>query len=290
MRSVLKLFTMLTATAIGLPAVVVAQANKPVIAVLTFDNVSIGKDRADYDGLGKGIADLLITDMASNTKVRLVDRDRIQTVLQEHNLIKANSIDPQTAVRVGKIVGAQYVIVGSFMNANGQMVLTGRTIDVETTEIANPQKVQAKGDDVLGLIAQLSSKLNNDIKLDAKPVRRTGDAGAAAPGASANVPPAATPVTGAQQGNAAPPKMVGPKSAAAPAPPPKVETFAKELPPQARAVKLDLAMARVYSSALDEMDKKNPTKAAALFRQVIAKYPTFTPAKDNLEKVSKSGN
>ncbi len=285
MRSVLKMTTLLAATsAFAFPAIAAAQANKPIIAVLAFDNTSIGADAKNYDGLGKGIADLLITDMASNAKVRLVDRDRIQTVLQEQNLVKANAIDPQTAVRVGRILGAQYAIVGSFMNVNGQMVLTGRTIDVETTEIANPQKVQAKGDDVLGLIAMLSQKLNNDIKLDAKPGRRVGDAGAAAPASAPATAPATAPAA-TPQGSPAPAKNAATKSA-----PPKVETFAKELPPQAKTVKLDLATARVYSSALDEMDKKNPAKAAELFRQVVSKYPNFTPAKDNLDKVSKSGN
>jgi TolB-like protein len=292
MRSVFKLTHLFAAaTALALPAVVAAQGNRPVVAVLEFTNASIGKDARDYDGLGKGIADLLITDMASNQKVRLVDRDRIQTVLQEQNLVKAGSIDPQTAVRVGKILGAQYAVVGTFMNVSGQMVLTGRTIDVETTEIANPQKVQAKGDDVLGLIGQLSSKLNNDIKLDAKPVRRTGDAGTEsptkAPAVNAGPAPQGKPV----ETKAVETKTVETKPPVKSAVPvTKVETFAKELPPQARSVKLDLATARVYSSALDEMDKKNSAKAAELFRQVVAKYPTFTPAKDNLEKVSKSGN
>ena len=285
MRATLKTtVTLAVAFAVAFPTMAVAQANKPIVAVLSFDNNSIGKDRADYDGLGKGIADLLITDMASNPKVRLVDRDRIQTVLQEQNLVKSGAIDPQSAVRVGKILGAQYVILGGFMNANGQMVLTGRTIDVETTEIANPQKVQAKGDDVLGLIASLSSKLNNDIKLDPKPTRRTGDAGG---GSAAPAPASNPPAKASQQGSSAPTKS----AATTPATPTKkVETFAKELPPQARAVKLDLATARVYSNALDEMDKKNPAKAAQLFKQVIAKYPEFTPAKDNLQKVEKAGD
>jgi TolB-like protein len=284
MRPVFKLTHLFAAaTALALPAVVAAQGNKPIVAVLEFTNASIGKDARDYDGLGKGIADLLITDMASNQKVRIVDRDRIQTVLQEQNLVKAGSIDPQTAVRVGKILGAQYAVVGTFMNVSGQMVLTGRTIDVETTEIANPQKVQAKGDDVLGLIAQLSSKLNNDIKLEAKPGRRTGDAGTEAP---AKAPAVNAP---APQGKPAETKAVETKPPVKSAVPvTKVETFAKELPPQARSVKLDLATARVYSNALDEMDKKNSAKAAELFRQVVAKYPNFTPAKDNLEKASKS--
>src|SRR5215212_3374311 len=103
MRSVLKLTTVLAATfAIAVPAVVAAQASKPIVAVLSFENTSIGADAKNYDGLGKGITDLLITDMASNAKVRLVDRDRIQTVLQEQNLVKAGAIDAATAVRVGK--------------------------------------------------------------------------------------------------------------------------------------------------------------------------------------------
>jgi len=289
MRPVFKFAHLFAAvTALALPAVVAAQGNRPIVAVLEFTNASIGKDARDYDGLGKGIADLLITDMASNQKVRLVDRDRIQTVLQEQNLVKSGSIDPQTAVRVGKILGAQYAVVGTFMNVSGQMVLTGRTIDVETTEIANPQKVQAKGDDVLGLIAQMSSKLNNDIKLEAKPGRRTGDAGAEAPAKTPAKAPAVD-VGPAPQGKAAETKAVETKPPVKSAVPvTKVETFAKELPPQARSVKLDLATARVYSNALDEMDKKNSAKAAELFRQVVAKYPNFTPAKDNLEKVSKT--
>jgi len=289
MRPVFKFAHLFAAvTALALPAVVAAQGNRPIVAVLEFTNASIGKDARDYDGLGKGIADLLITDMASNQKVRLVDRDRIQTVLQEQNLVKSGSIDPQTAVRVGKILGAQYAVVGTFMNVSGQMVLTGRTIDVETTEIANPQKVQAKGDDVLGLIAQMSSKLNNDIKLEAKPGRRTGDAGAEAPAKTPAKAPAVD-VGPAPQGKTAETKAVETKPPVKSAVPvTKVETFAKELPPQARSVKLDLATARVYSNALDEMDKKNSAKAAELFRQVVAKYPNFTPAKDNLEKVSKT--
>src|SRR6266581_4366547 len=219
---------------LALPGIMRAQAAKPVVAVLSFDNNSIGKDAHDYDGLGKGIADLLITDMASNAKLRLVDRERIQMVLQEQNLVQSSSIEPQTAVRVGKILGAQYVVVGGFMKANDSMVLTGRTIDVETTETANPQKVQAKGDDVLALIAMLSGRLNNDITLEAKPGRRVGAAGgAAAPSALGQGSPT-------QSGVARP----GPA---------KIETFARPLLSRAKVVKLDVATARIYSSALDEM-------------------------------------
>src|SRR5690242_13368506 len=162
---------------IGAPALAVAQANNPVVAVLYFDNNSFGKDRADYDGLGKGIADLLINDMASNASMRVVERDRIQLILQEQSLVQTKSIDPQTAVRLGKLLGAQYMITGGFMSdGKGTLLVTSRVISVETGAIMNPLKLESKGgEDVLGLIGQLSARLNSDLKLPPLP-RQTGDA------------------------------------------------------------------------------------------------------------------
>src|SRR5947207_11704101 len=95
--------------ALAVPAMSQAQS-KPVVAVLYFDNTSFGKDRADYDGVGKGIADMLITDMAQNPNLRVVERERIQSLLVEQQLTKAGTIDPQTAIKLGKIIGPQYMI------------------------------------------------------------------------------------------------------------------------------------------------------------------------------------
>src|SRR3954469_1633244 len=158
-------FTLAAVAAITMatPAIAVAQAAKPVIAVLYFDNNSFGRDRADYEGLGKGIADMLITDMAGDPSVRVVEREQIQSLLTEQQLTKAGTIDPNTAIKLGKIIGAQYMITGGFMSdGHGTLILTARAINVETSAITNPTKIVSKGDDVLGLINQLSTRLNTD--------------------------------------------------------------------------------------------------------------------------------
>src|SRR5438477_3145464 len=95
MRSFVRSAVALASIAMVAPAIVHAQA-KPVVAVLYFDNNSIGKDHADYDGVGKGMAELMINDLAQNPNVRVVERDRIQQVLVEQNLTKQGAIDPQT--------------------------------------------------------------------------------------------------------------------------------------------------------------------------------------------------
>lgn len=156
-----------------------SQDTRPTVAVLYFDNNSIGRDAADYAGMGKGVADLLITDLTAAANVRVVERERIEALLHEQNLAKQGQIDPATAVRLGRILGARHMITGGFMSTGDRMVLTARAFDVETGQIVHTQKVSQAGDDVLALIGELSTRLTTSLKLP--PVeRRTGDAGQAA--------------------------------------------------------------------------------------------------------------
>lgn len=254
------------AALVAAPAVSMAQADtRPVVVVFTFTNSSIGPARAEFDGIATGVQDLLITDLASNAKIRLVDRAHIADLLQEQKMAKDGAIDPQTAVRVGKILGAQYAITGGFLSdGHGKAVMTGRTIDIETTQIINPEKIEGNSDNVLGLISQLSSKISGGMNLAPRPGRKVGDAGDAGTKSG----------SATQSGSAA-------KTPAAP-----TETYAKAQAPavveKTMKVKLDVATMKTYSSALDEMDKKNNAQAKKLLTQVVAKYPDFEPAQRNL--------
>jgi TolB-like protein len=266
MRKFVRSAMALTSLAVFAPAIVQAQA-KPVIAVLYFDNNSIGKDHADYDGVGKGIADMLITDMAQNPNVRVVERERIQSLLTEQNLTKAGTIDPQTAIRLGKIIGAQYMITGGFMSdGRGTFVLTARAINVETSAISNPQRLTSKGDDVLGLIAQLSTKVNTEMKL---PATRVGDAGGAMGAMPAGHPAVEKPAEKAAEAA-------------------KVAE-AKPEPAKAKSSrKMDMKTVMLLSKALEEEDAGNRTKAVELYRQVVDKFPEYAPAQQKIKKLSQS--
>lgn len=271
-RPAARVTALAAAAALMLPAAVRAQDNRPVVVVYAFNNSSIGAGSADFNGVQTGIQDLLITDLASNSKYRLVDRARINQILQEQGMVKTQQIDPATAVRLGKIMGAQYAITGGFMStASGEAVLTGYTIDIETTQISNGQKIQGKSSDVLGIINQLSTRLASNMTLAPKPgapARRTGDAGeaqkpAAAP-AQSGAPTAGAPTAQAQS---------------------NVERFAKPVSEKARRTKLDAASLKTYSNALDEIDKKNVAKARTLLEQVVRANPDFEQAKNQLEKL-----
>jgi TolB-like protein len=261
------------AALVAAPAVSAAQAdNRPVVVVFTFTNSSIGPARSDFDGIATGVQDLLITDLASNNKLRLVDRAHIAEIMAEQKMAKDGMIDPTTAARVGKILGAQYAITGGFMSdGKGKAVMTSRTIDIETTQIINPQRIDGAPDNVIAMISQLSSKVGG-ASLAPKPGRKVGDAGAAG-----STKPGEAPKTGSATQSGTPVNTVG------------TETYAKAVAPsvveKTMKVKLDAADMKTYSSALDEMDKKNNAKAKQLLTQIATKYPDFAPAQRNLQKL-----
>ena len=265
----------------ALPAVSLSQDNRPVVVVFTFMNSSVGTGRGEYDGVSTGIQDLLITDLADNSKIRLIDRTYLNEVLAEQKLTKDGQVDPTTAIRLGKIFGAQYAVTGGFMSdGHGNVILTGRTIDIETTQIGNPTKINGKADNVLAAISELSTKVSSNLNLAPKPGAGRGDAGAAAKGTPAQT--GSTPYYGSTSKTAS----ATSKTASATSTPPASVRYAKPTTNQdALTVKLDAPALKLYSQALNAMDAKDNAKAIALFKQVLDRFPGFEPAERNLKKL-----
>ena len=144
-------------------------AAPPTIAVLYFDNGALLR-RADYAPLSKGITDLLITTLAANDAIRVVERDRLQQVLEEQDLQGTSRIDPETAVRVGKLLGAQHLITGGFViDPRENIRISARAIRTETSELEYSESVSGKAEDVLTLIDQLARKVDAGLRFPPPP-------------------------------------------------------------------------------------------------------------------------
>jgi len=156
------------------PALVRAQNptadRRPTVAVMpNFDNGAI-MNRADYDALGKGIADVLITELSANPSIRVIERDRVQQLIDEQNLSASGRVEKSTAVRVGKLLGVHHMIFGGFIvDPKGQMRLDARAVNVETSEIEHVESVTDKSDNLLAILSTLAEKLNRGLKLPAMP-------------------------------------------------------------------------------------------------------------------------
>ncbi len=157
----------------GLRLPVAAQDRRPGIAVLPFENGgSYGKDREDFDALRKGLAAMLISELAWNSDVRLVDRFETQRVLDEQGLAVAERVDKETAAKIGKLVGARYMITGSFIDLYGDFRIDARMINVETGEIMKVVRNDPKyhdRKDMMRMVESVGTLIMRDNRLPPLP-------------------------------------------------------------------------------------------------------------------------
>jgi TolB-like protein len=159
---------------LGLAAPTAAQARgqdtRPGIAVMPFDNGgSYGQDKENLDALQKGIAGMLISELSANPAARVVEREEVQKLIEKQNLGASGRVDPQTAAKIGKLVGARYVVLGTFIDFYGDFRVDARLVNVETSEIVKVEKDQAQRDHLFQIIQNVAGHLMKDANLPALP-------------------------------------------------------------------------------------------------------------------------
>ena len=140
---------------------------RPTLAVLYFTNSAL-VDFDSYAPLSKGMAEMLINEIAQNSAVRVVERDRLQPLLEEQNLQNSDRVDKETAVKLGKTLGARHMLMGSFViDPNQNLRIDVRAVNTETSAIEYVKTVSGKANQLLQLVIDLGQQINAGLKLPA---------------------------------------------------------------------------------------------------------------------------
>jgi tetratricopeptide (TPR) repeat protein len=92
--------------------------------------------KAQYEPLGRGLAEMLITDLANVGDLRVVERVRLQAILSELEFGQTDYVDPASAPRVGRLLGAGRLAGGSYRVTQAEdirMDMTVIELNSETT-------------------------------------------------------------------------------------------------------------------------------------------------------------
>jgi TolB-like protein len=143
--------------------------------------ISAMRDPADWAPLGKGMPQILMTELGANQDLRVVERERLQTVLDELKLSTSDLADPTTAARVGKLLGARYMVTGGVnVDRRNRIRLDVRGVRIETGLQEYADKLEGNADDVLALIARIGEKMSRNFDptpFDAPSGRSSGSSG-----------------------------------------------------------------------------------------------------------------
>lgn len=160
--------TLLSLVPVLLAAQQRGQDTRPGIAVFPFSSGgSYGQGKEDFAALERGIAGMMISELSQNPAARLVERQEIQRLVDEQNLGAQGRIDPQTAAKIGKLVGARYVVLGSFIDFYGDFRVDVRLVNAETSEIIQTEQDRMQRDHLFDLIRNIATRLMKDANLPA---------------------------------------------------------------------------------------------------------------------------
>jgi len=106
--------------------------------------------------LGTALAELLTTDLAQTTRLRVVERSQVQALLDELKLAQSGRVDTATAARSGRLMGAGRIVQGRVEGTEAALSLQAAVLRVPREAAgANPLREQ----DALARLFELEKRL-----------------------------------------------------------------------------------------------------------------------------------
>ncbi len=140
-----------------------AVANEATIAAMPPESNTVAVMPFSYNGtdssiqpLRRGLAQLLVTDLAKSRQIRVLERERMQAIVSELRLSDSSRADPAAALRTGRLLRAAEVVQGSIADQPGnQLQVNAAVVDVGSAGI----KATAQGKDLLSRLFDIEKRL-----------------------------------------------------------------------------------------------------------------------------------
>ena len=133
------------------------------VAVLRFNNVT--KSPED-DWLGVGIAETVTADLKNVEGMTVIGRELIYEALRRWNAENHTDFDEKFATRVGREVGARWIIGGGYQRIGEMLRITARFVEVATGEVLKTVKIDGRMSEVFDLQDKIVHDLSRNLDLD----------------------------------------------------------------------------------------------------------------------------
>ncbi|TFG82382.1 MAG: hypothetical protein E4H20_07785 [Spirochaetales bacterium] len=131
-----------------------------LVAIFDFE---VKSSAPGYDALATDVPQALAEAFIRGGKVRPLERSALQKIFSEQELALSGMVDQVTAIRIGKLAGARYALLGSVSVVGDQLRLSCRVIDVETAEIVYAGGAYGYVDEIFEIEEDLAWQLEEDF-------------------------------------------------------------------------------------------------------------------------------
>jgi len=133
----------------------IPREQRTVMMILNFKNSSVKEAASDYQPWEHGIASMVMTDMESIGVFNVLSTERLNAILAQQAFQLTGAVDEKSAVKVGKLAAAQYLLSGSFMVINNELYIEATVFSVEKGVALGASSVRGRFDSFFELEKQL---------------------------------------------------------------------------------------------------------------------------------------
>lgn len=132
------------------------------LSILPFEH------KGAVSGTSLSFQDRLTDSLVDQKRFRVIERDKLDAILQEQKLSRTALVDRSTALRLGKLVAAKSILTGAIVESREGVEVVARLIDTETSEILATEDVynEVKGVEDLRTLAEgMAIKFHREFPL-----------------------------------------------------------------------------------------------------------------------------
>jgi len=163
-KSVLVLTAVCVLGSVAVRAVPAHAQDLPTVAVLDFTSFMMGDGGAAVN-LGKAITAMLVTEFSNRDGIQVIERAQLNDMLREQDLVLSGRVDESSAIEIGKMLGAQYVLLGQASSIVDNLRMDIRAVDVETSEIVAVLKKSDRTSELLSVVVALADEFGQQLNL-----------------------------------------------------------------------------------------------------------------------------
>jgi TolB-like protein len=145
--------------------------DKITVAVLDFEPKNVELQSAE------AITDLLRTELFNTGRFMVVERQKIQKILEEQKLQMSGLTDTDQAAEIGRLLNVRKIMIGTVNRLGGTHIINTRIVDVQSGLVELAVAVESKGGEerLPDSVTELALKISYKIGLEGSIIRISGE-------------------------------------------------------------------------------------------------------------------
>ncbi len=127
-----------------------------VLSIFSFEDRT---GRPDLAWLRTGMVDMLIAELANNPSLIIVQRERVDEIIREQAFQLSGRVTDESTVKIGRLIGANVLVIGRMIVADGVLRLNAQLIGVEQGTVLGAVSADGRLDDVATVARLLVARL-----------------------------------------------------------------------------------------------------------------------------------